>query len=137
MKLENNWRQKSLENLEKDNWGDPNEAPTGLVKRCLELRRVPLDSFNIEDLRRMIGQQIGLNYLIPLAIEKLQNDLFSEGHLYRGDLLENVLKVETTFWNNNKDLWKQVNNLIIDRLNEIESEIDFSNNFYASIHYQK
>ena len=75
MKLENNWRQKSLENLEKDNWGDPDEAPTELIKRCLELRRVPLDSLTIEDLRRMIGQQIGLKYLIPLSIEELEKDL--------------------------------------------------------------
>ena len=68
MTLENNWRHKTIENLEKKNFGDPNNAPTNMVKRCLELCRLPLDNFTVEDLRLMIGQQFGLPYLIPLAL---------------------------------------------------------------------
>ena len=77
MKLENNWRQKTLENLEKDYWDNPS-YDSHLVKRCHELRKIPLDSFTTEDLRIMIGQQIGLDYLIPLALETLTID-FSGG----------------------------------------------------------
>ena len=48
MKLGNNWRQKTLENLEKDYWGNPS-YDSHLVKRCHELRKIPLDSFTTED----------------------------------------------------------------------------------------
>jgi hypothetical protein len=117
--LENNWRHKSIENLEKRNFGNPNEAPTNMVKRCLELCKVPLAQFTVEDLRLMIGQGFSLHYLIPLAIEHLDKDVFAEGDFYPGDLLNNVLSVDSSFWLDNKYLWKEINDLIKDRRNEI------------------
>ena len=45
----------------------------------------------------MIGQKIRLQYLIPLAIEKLQKDIFVDAELYKGDLLEIVLRIDTSF----------------------------------------
>ena len=116
--MENNWKQKNLDNLEKDTWtSSPND--TNLVKRCTELRKLPLNQFTTEDLRIMIGQRIGLKYLIPLALETLFNDLFVEGNFFEGDLLQNVLKIDTKFWNENKKYWQELNNLIKDRRNEI------------------
>ena len=88
--------------------------------RCHELRKLSLDNFTTEDLRIMIGQEIGLHYLIPLAIETLTNDLFAEGDMYEGDLLKNVLEVDTEFWDDNKDHWLQLNDIIKDRRQEIE-----------------
>ncbi|GAB2815175.1 contact-dependent growth inhibition system immunity protein [Ferruginibacter profundus] len=135
MNLPHNWQQKTLETLENKNWGEPNEAPTGLVKRCLQLRRKIVDTFTIEDLRCMIGQEIGLPYLIPLAIEHLKENLFAEGDLYEGDLLQMVLKVDTTFWNSNEVYWTQVNALILPKLQEIAEErfdtVKFYNCKYA------
>jgi hypothetical protein len=133
MKLENNWRQKTLENLEKDFWSNADHA-SHLVKRCHELRKLPLNSFTTEDLRIMIGQQIGLDYLIPLAIEVLTIDLFAEGDFFEGDLLKNVLAIETDFWNNNKDHWITLNNLIKDRRSEIIAHKFETVNFDKSIH---
>ena len=118
MKLEKNWRNKTLENLEKKSWGPPN-YDSYLVKRCHKLRTIPLNSFNTEDLRIMIGQNIGLDYLIPLALEVLSQDLFAEGDLFEGDLLNSVLGIETGFWDNNKPYWQTLNDLIKDRRDEI------------------
>ena len=118
MELENNWRQKTLENLENDYWGNP-DYDSHLVRRCHELRKLPLDSFTTEDLRIMIGQQISLNYLIPLALDVLTIDLFAEGDFFEGDLLKNVLSIDTDFWNKNKNYWTALNNLIKDRGSEI------------------
>jgi hypothetical protein len=86
MKLENNWQQKTLENLEKEKW-ITFDSDSRLIKRIKELRRVPLDNFSVEDLRLMIGQRESLEYLIPLAIEKLRADILAEGDMYKGDLL--------------------------------------------------
>ena len=119
MKLENNWQQKTLENLEKRNIDKPT-FDSYLVRRCFELYKVPLEEFTTEDLRIMIGQQIGLDYLIPLAIETLKKDLFAEGDYYEGDLLKNVLEIDTTFWNSNRKHWQTLNELIVDRRDEIK-----------------
>ncbi|WP_170885617.1 contact-dependent growth inhibition system immunity protein [Bacillus alkalicellulosilyticus] len=65
------------------------------MRKCLELRNKKLSDLNAEDLRIMIGQNISLNYLIPIALEVLANNPFAEANLYIGDLLEQVLRVET------------------------------------------
>lgn len=60
--------------------------------KCHRLRRKPLDQFVAEDLRIMIGQQIGLQYLLPRAIALLSADPLTEGDFYPGDLLKVVLR---------------------------------------------
>ena len=121
MKLEANWKFKSLDSLEKTSWGEPTYT-SHLVKTVHRLRKVPLNEYNTEDLRIMVGQHIGLDFLIPLAIERLSEDLFAEGDLYEGDLLRAVLNVKSEFWELNPSLWNQVNQLINNRLNELDDE---------------
>jgi hypothetical protein len=133
MNLENNWRQQTLEKLENEYWGIET-YDSHLVKRCQELRKLPLGKFETEDLRIMIGQQIGLDYLIPLAIEVLTIDLFAEGDFFEEDLLKNVLAIETEFWNNNKNHWIALYNLIKDHRSEIVAHNFDSTKFDKSIH---
>ena len=127
-KLENNWRQKSLESLEKKTWPALSaDEGSYLIKTCNSLRKKQLQDFTTEDLRIMIGQEIGLYFLIPLAIETLTDNIFAEGDYYEGDLLKNVLDVNAKFWNDNKDYWKQVNELIKNRRQELkEMKFDLS-----------
>jgi hypothetical protein len=120
MKLENNWRQKSLESLEKKTWPAlGSDEGSYLIKTCNSLRKKQLQDFTTEDLRVMIGQEIGLYYLIPLAIETLTDNLFAEGDMYEGDLLKNVLDVDTKFWDGNKNYWQQLNEIIKDSRQKI------------------
>jgi len=119
MKLENNWKQKSLENLEKKDEGIPSPEYTNLVNRVLKLRKVPLTQFSVEDLRLMIGQNEGLSYLITLSLDILKDDLFAEGGFFPGDLLQNVLKVPASFWKEHEELWGTVNALIKDRIEDV------------------
>ena len=118
IKLEHNWRTKTLTNLEKEKWNS-SDFDTRLITRLNQLRDIPLDDFTTEDLRIMIGQQMSLPYLIPLAIETLSINLFAEGDLFEGDLLKNVLGIETEFWNAHKEYWLQLNELIKNRRDEI------------------
>ena len=123
-KLEHNWRQKTLENLEKDFWSTPN-FDSHVVRRTSELRKVQLSNYSIEDLRLMIGQGFGLDYLVPLALEKLAENLFAEGEFYEGDLLQSVLLIETEFWLMNRNYWNELNELIKNKRTEIlESHIE-------------
>ena len=81
MKLPKNYKQQSLETLEGANWGSPAEAPTNLIERCLTLRKVPLENFLPEDLRILIGQDIGLPFLMPMALDVLRENIFLETEL--------------------------------------------------------
>src|SRR6266436_2786608 len=88
---------KSLQELEGKDWGEPT-YDSHLVTECHRLRRIPLREFTGENLRIMIGQQIGLPHLIPLALELLRKDSFTAGDLYGGDLLAAVLRADSHFW---------------------------------------
>ena len=95
---------KSLETLEKDFWQTP-EGESHLITTCHQLRKKALKNFDIEDLRIMIGQNISLPYLIPIATNKIQNNILSEGDFYEGDLLKSILESDTNFWKENRESW--------------------------------
>ena len=68
--------------------------------------------FTVEDLRIMIGQQIGLQYLVPIALERLEIDPLAEGHCYRGDLLSTVISIDEPFWKARHDLVDRVREIV-------------------------
>ena len=117
-KYENNWREKSLETLEKDSWGEP-DYDSHLVKTCHKLRKKPLKDFEIEDLRIMIGQNIGLKFLIPLALEKLRENILAEGDFYEGDLLNSVLTSDNEFWIKELNRFKELEEIILKNVQEL------------------
>jgi hypothetical protein len=131
MRLENNWHYKSLFNLKMIPIPHPDDNPTPLVKEIHELINLPLSKYSIENLRLMIGQEVGLPYLIPLAIERLSDDLFAEGDMYEGDLLSNVVNISLCFWEQNPELKAQVNHLIESRRSEIDLRKISLKKFYS------
>src|SRR4051812_23898347 len=88
---------KTLRELEDEDWGEP-EFQSHVVTNAHRLHRVPLREFTVADLRFMIGQQFGLRYLIPIALEHLRADPFVGGDCYEGDLLAAVLRADSRFW---------------------------------------
>tara|TARA_R110001606_G_scaffold387773_1_gene552707 strand:- start:63 stop:491 length:429 start_codon:yes stop_codon:yes gene_type:complete len=131
MKFENNWKQKTLEALENSIWEKP-EFDSHLVITCHELRKKQLKYFTIEDLRIMIGQNISLQFLIPLAIEELNKNILAGGHFYEGDLLNSVLTSELNYWQKNKANWTIICNLYIKNESKIEEycyQNDYKNNW--------
>ena len=85
---------------------------SALKTTCLTLYEKPLKDFTVENLRVMIGQNIGLEFLIPLAVEVLQENPFVEGDYYPGDLLSAVVKVEPVFWQNHQDFYWRVSEIV-------------------------
>lgn len=133
--MENNWRDKTLEYLEKETWS-PLDSDSRLIRRTKELRKIPLSTFETEDLRIMIGQQLSLDYVIPLALDTLKVDLFAEGDYFEGDLLKNVLAIETGFWDNNKDYWQTLHDLIKDSRSAIADK-KFDTTLFDNCKYNK
>jgi CDI immunity proteins len=89
---------RTLNELDPPAWGPPCRDDTNLVRRCHELRQTPLAEFGVEDLRIMIGQQVSLPYLIPLATTILQANALAEGDYYPGDLLHAVLRADKSYY---------------------------------------
>jgi hypothetical protein len=89
---------RSLQQLEGSNWGDPAPVDTLMVQRCKALRRKPLAELDDEDLRLLIGQQIGLDHLVPTALEKLNIDAVAGGDMYEGALAENLTRLGDDWW---------------------------------------
>jgi contact-dependent growth inhibition (CDI) system CdiI-like immunity protein len=102
---------RSLQELEGIDWGEPSYE-SSLVITCHRLHKTPLKDFKVEDLRRMIGQQISLTYLAPLALRELCKCPYADGDLYEGALLNAVLGIEAAFWSQRPDLATELITLI-------------------------
>ncbi|WP_121357775.1 contact-dependent growth inhibition system immunity protein [Flavisolibacter nicotianae] len=89
---------RSIEQLENDYWQEVS-FPSSLVERCFNYRKVPVSELTTEQLRLLIGQQIGLRFTIPKAINVLQADVLAEGDYYPGDLLNSLLGLSEEGWN--------------------------------------
>jgi hypothetical protein len=116
-------RYKTLNEIEGHDWGEP-DFGSHLVTTCHELREKPVSSFTVEDLRIMIGQNIGLDYLIPLALETLEDNILSEGDFYCGDLLDVVLRVDKEFWKSNPTYKNELIGMLEKNIKDIVSKLD-------------
>lgn len=93
----------TLDELEAVEWGPPTYN-SYVVTNVHRLRRVPLKQYRIEDLRLMIGQNIGLDYLVPFALDHLEVHPLASGDFYAGDLLASVARVSDGFWSTHRHL---------------------------------
>jgi len=111
-KLENNWRQKSLENLEKEPWGETT-YDSYLVRRMHEIRKLPLAELTNDDIAMLIRQQSSLDYIVPLALDKLQKDVLAYGDSScEGAIMDAVVQIRADFWKANKDYWSSIRDLL-------------------------
>lgn len=93
-------RSRSLEQLEGRRWGDAGENATGLMQAVHSLRRKPVGSLTAYELARLIGQNVGLPWLLPLALEILREEAPAQaaGGFYDDDLLTAVLTSDPEVW---------------------------------------
>ena len=62
------WPDQTLDQLEGVDWGEPTYS-SYVVTNTHRLRKKPLREFTPEDLRFMLGQQISLPILMPMALD--------------------------------------------------------------------
>ncbi len=82
-----------------------------MVTRCLALRKVPIGQLSAGDLRVLLGQSIGTEHLLPLALELLTKNALLEGDYYPGDLLSSAMGTESAYWSNHKPEWKRLHGI--------------------------
>jgi hypothetical protein len=85
-------RTKTLEELDGCDWDEPT-FPSHIVTESHRIRKKPIADLTNEELRLAISQKMGLGYLLPLAIERLDANPMADGDYYAGDLLAAVLTV--------------------------------------------
>jgi hypothetical protein len=114
----------NLEELEGPGWGGAG-YPSALSERIHALGRMPLREFTEEDCRLILGQQLALGTLAPLAMDLLEADPFAEGDLYPGDLLVTLTRISSEFWASNPELRGRARRLLasaIAKLSDLDIE---------------
>jgi hypothetical protein len=91
----------SLEQIENDAWGDPPADATRLIATVHDLRRKPIGLLSAEDLRVLVAQHVGLDVIVPLTLNRLEEQPLLEGDFYPGDVLVAVLRVPPSYWSAN------------------------------------
>lgn len=114
---------KSIEQLENNYWNEEIEFPSNLVINCHKYRKIPIRDLTIEQLRLLISQKIGIEYLTEIAIGKLELNILVEGNLYEGDLLEAVLGLPTQFWNEKQNQFRTFKALVERNSELIKTEL--------------
>lgn len=94
---------KSISELEGWKWRGEipmEETHSNLEYRFYKLHDIPLSDLDLSDIRFLIGQNSGLEYIVPFAISKLKENIFIEAEYYPGDLLCSLLLIndDPNYW---------------------------------------
>ncbi|MFJ9529167.1 hypothetical protein GTX53_18345 [Streptomyces sp. SID5594] len=106
--------QKPLEQLEGFEWPAPPDDATGFAKAAQSLYKRPIGSLNAHELSRLIGQDIGLPWLLPIAV-KILRETVDDQHLtgfYDDDLLTAVLTRKSNVWRSHPHLVADLKEII-------------------------
>ncbi|WP_282777292.1 MULTISPECIES: contact-dependent growth inhibition system immunity protein [unclassified Nocardia] len=103
-------KSKSLQELEGTCWPELREFPSELVADVYRLREMPIGELNPTALARLIGQEIGLRWLIPVALDHLSETVPDEraGGFYDEDLLTAVVTCSLEFWQDHPEWAKSL-----------------------------
>lgn len=119
---------KSIEELENDYWGEPT-FDSYVTATCHKARQKPIKWLSSEEIRCLIGQKIGLKFLLPIAVDILKNEPLIDVTYFKGDLLLTLLSLDINNWEHNQNELKcfivilQNNRLQIEMCEEIASDL--------------
>ncbi|MEU9162544.1 contact-dependent growth inhibition system immunity protein [Streptomyces sp. NPDC048424] len=107
-------RTRTLEDLEGDVWPEPPAESTSLVKAVYRLRRLPVGELTAYELGRLIGQDVGLPWTLPLALEILRETApaQNDGGFYDDDLLSAALTRKAETWAAHPALTREMRNIL-------------------------
>lgn len=103
---------RSIAELEGIEWEPPEAGASRVIRRCHEIRRKALSSLTATDLRLVIGQDIGLPFVMPLALNIVEKDPLIETEHYKGDLLVAVLNASAQFLHERPDLVARIKKVL-------------------------
>jgi len=97
-------------------WKDeiPRENYSSSIQlRSYKLYTTRVSDYTTDDVRFMTIQELGLKYLVPVALNYLKENLLLETCYYEGDLLHSVLIIPKKFWEKNLILYSEVYQILL------------------------
>lgn len=110
---------KSIEEIENDYWGEP-VLNSYVITTCHKARQKPIKSLSNEEIRCLIGQKIGLKFLLPKAVNILKDEPLIDITFFEGDLLLTLLRLDISDWKYNLNELKSFIIIIHDNWSQIE-----------------
>ncbi|MBI2431936.1 MAG: hypothetical protein HYV26_03610 [Candidatus Hydrogenedentes bacterium] len=95
----------------------PDDVPEHLVTK-------PVRRLTPAELWYLIGHDLGLEHLVPLALEKLEDDPLMQAHTYPGDLLVVLMEARPAFWREQHALWLEVIGLLEAAIQTIQARAE-------------
>ena len=113
---------KTINQLEGIQLPEPSKNSSGLIQKIYWSRDKPISELDAEDLRILISQRQGLDFVLPKALNLLKSNPFTCGDYYDGDLLEVVLNEASYIRNSNPlhELFKVVINEAIKNIARVD-----------------
>ncbi len=93
---------------------------TPLVERCHAALDLPLKDQTVETLRLLLGQGIGVETLLPRALDILEVNILASGDLYAGDLLSACQRLPVSYWNEHPQDWTRLDAVLQDFDRKVE-----------------
>jgi hypothetical protein len=90
----------------------PEDDKSPLGHKLREIYAKPLYAFSVIDLRIMVSQGLALDIVIPMSVERLEENPFLRADLYYGDLLTSLLNVPIEYWKSNQAAYWAVTELV-------------------------
>ena len=121
--MENKINSKTLREVLFKNRKTQIEFNSTLVLKIEKILDKKISDLTESDIRLLVNQSFGLQYIVPMAIDLLEKDLFIECDYYEGDLLLNLLNIDNTYWINQKDQFKRLKEIMSKGFNNIDQII--------------
>ncbi len=116
-------KERSIQELENDFWPDQKEYPTGLVERCHAYRKIKLKDLQIHQIITLLIQDIGSEYLMPIALEQMENNISEEDEYNGSSFIQSIDFFSGEIFKRNTELHKATLNLLDRKQTEIENLI--------------
>lgn len=129
----NDFASKSIEELENDYWKEP-EFKSGLTMICYRARKKRINELNEDEICTLIRQNIGLKYLLPVAVKKFEEYMNNINDFYLSSLLDTLLNLDNNQWINNKEQKEKFIMNLYDSLSNLNEEyFEKSDNYLRNI----
>ncbi|AEV33836.1 hypothetical protein Oweho_2878 [Owenweeksia hongkongensis DSM 17368] len=116
-------QEKSIQELENDFWPDLNQYIAGLVERCHRYRKIKLKDLQIHQIKTLLIQDIGSEYLMPIVLERMEYDISEEDDYDGSSFIESIDLFSGEIFKRNPELHKATLDLLERKQKEIENLI--------------
>lgn len=118
-------KNKSINEIKKIADNQP-EYGSSLEKNILQAEKKPLKDLSNEDLRMFLGQNLHLELVLPIVMDRLKQDILIRSEDMDIILLSKLLQIKSSFWSENTDSKNDLIALVKEKLKYIEDPKNIS-----------